>query len=122
MYTFTEDAPLRRNQARSRGGSNSKQTALRLATVVCLVLLAFLAVVQVMHVHAADSDSDHCTLCVAMHSVVPLVIMLVTVVLVRIATPAPRFLEVRAIARYWHPTLFIRPPPASCLRIFRSHS
>lgn len=114
MYTFTEDVPLRRNQAGSRGGSNSKQTALRLATVVCLVLLAFLAVVQVMHVHASDSDADHCTLCVAMHSVVPLVIMLITVVLVRIGSPAPVFLEVCAITRYWPSTLFIRPPPIGC--------
>jgi hypothetical protein len=82
--------------------------------VVCLVLLAFLAVIQVTHVHASDSDADHCTLCIAMHSVVPLVIMLVSVVLVRIGTPAPALLEVRAIARYWYPTLFIRPPPAGC--------
>jgi hypothetical protein len=85
---------------------------LKAATVVCLVLLALLAVIQVTHVHASDADADHCTLCVVMHSVVPLVIMLVTVVLVRIETPALLFLEVRAIARYWHPTLFIRPPPA----------
>jgi hypothetical protein len=84
------------------------------ATVLCLVLLAFLAVAQVMHVHASASDADHCTLCVAMHSVVPLVIMLVTVVLVRIGTPALALLEVRVIVRYWHPTLFIRPPPAGC--------
>jgi hypothetical protein len=82
--------------------------------VVCLVLLAFLVVIQVTHVHASDTDADRCTLCVAMHSVVPLVIMLVTVVLVKIGTPAPALLEVRAISRYWHPTLSIRPPPAGC--------
>jgi hypothetical protein len=114
VYTFTEDAPLRRNQAGLRSGSHSKQSALKVATVVCLVLLAFLAVAQVMHVHASGSDADHCTLCVAMHSVVPLVIMLITVVLVRIEVLALGLLEVRPITRYFYPTLFIRPPPAAC--------
>jgi p-aminobenzoyl-glutamate transporter AbgT len=113
MYTLTEDAELRRNQGGSRSGSHSKQIALRVAAVVCLILLALLAVVQVMHVHASDSDADHCSLCVAMHSVVPIVIMLVMIVLVRVGSSAPVFLEVRAITRYWHPTLFIRPPPAA---------
>ena len=60
---------------------------------MCLVLLAFLAVAQVMHVHASDSDADHCTLCLAMHSVVPLVIMLITVVLVRIEVLRRVFLK-----------------------------
>lgn len=85
-----------------------------MATVVCLVLLALLAVVQVMHVHASVSDADHCTLCVAMHSVVPIVIMLITVVLIKIYVLAPGLREVRVIARYWPPSLFTRPPPAGC--------
>ena len=85
-----------------------------MATVVCLVLLAFLAVAQVMHIHASDSDADHCTLCVAMHSVVPIVIMLIAVVLVRIETVAPALPEIHAIVRFWHSTLFTRPPPISC--------
>lgn len=81
---------------------------------MCLLLLAFLAVAQVMHVHASESDADHCMLCLAMHSVVPIVIMLITVVLVRIEVLKPGLLEVRAITRYWHPNLFVRPPPAGC--------
>lgn len=85
-----------------------------MATVVCLVLIALLAVVQVMHVHASANDADHCTLCVAMHSVVPIAIMLITIVLIKIDVLAPGLLEVRVIARYWHPTLFTRPPPAGC--------
>lgn len=111
MYYFPEDASLRRIQADSLTNPHSKRSALKVATVVCLILLALLAVIQVTHVHASASDADHCTLCVVMHSVVPLVVMLVTVVLVRIGTPAPAFVEVRAITKYWHPTLFIRPPP-----------
>lgn len=114
MYTFSEDATLRRNQAGLRSGSHSKQSALRVATIVCLVLLAFLAVAQVMHVHESASDADHCSLCVAMHSVVPIVIMLIAVVLVRIETVAPALPDIHAIIRYWHPTLFTRPPPAAC--------
>lgn len=103
---------MRSTQAGLRSGSHSKQSALRVAAVLCLILVALLAVIQVIHVHASDSDADHCTLCVAMHSVVPIVIMLITVVLVRIEVLAPGLLEVRAITRYWHPTLFTRPPPA----------
>ena len=114
MYYFLEDSLLIGIQTGLRTGPYSKRSALRVATVVCLVLLALLAVIQVTHVHASDSDADHCTLCVVMHSVVPLVVMLVTVVLARIGTPAPELLEVRAVVRYWHPTLFTRPPPAGC--------
>ena len=90
----------------------TKLNALRVTTVVCLILLALLAVIQVTHVHASDNDADHCTLCIVLHSVVPLAIMLVTVVRVRIETPTPVFVEVRAITKSWHPTLFNRPPPA----------
>jgi hypothetical protein len=114
VYTFAKDATLRKGQADLRSGSHSKQSALRVVTVVCLVLLALLAVVQVMHVHASASDADRCTLCLAMHSVVPLVIMLITIVLVRIQTIGPALLEIRAIIRYWHSILFTRPPPISC--------
>jgi hypothetical protein len=34
------------------------------------------------------------------------------VVLVRIEVLAPSLLDTRAMPRYWHPTLFTRPPPA----------
>ena len=105
---------MRRDRAGLRISSRSKQRALKVATVVCLLLLALLAVAQVMHVHASASDADHCTLCVAMHSVVPLAIMLITGILVRIEVLTPGLFEGRAITRYWHPTLFIRPPPAGC--------
>ena len=114
MYYVPEDASLTGLRARFRTNRHPKPNALRVATVVCLVLLALLAVIQVAHVHASDSDADHCTICVVMHSVVPIVVMLVMVVLVRIETSAPVILEVRAITRYWHPTLFTRAPPAGC--------
>lgn len=91
-----------------------KHAAFRVAVVVCLVLVALLAVIQVTHVHSVDGDSDHCPLCVAMHSLVPLVVMVAAVVLVRIGAASPVSLETRAIIRYWHPTLFTRPPPIAC--------
>lgn len=81
---------------------------------MCLILLALLTVAQVTHVHASDNDADHCTLCVAMHSVVPIVVMLVAVILVRIGITAPVPLDVRIITRCWYPSLFIRPPPVCC--------
>jgi len=102
---------LRGIQAGLRTSSPARQSALKVAAVVCLVLLVLLAVIQVMHVHASESDADHCPLCVALHSVAPFVIMLIAVVLLRIGIPTPEISEFRAITRYWHPTLFTRPPP-----------
>jgi hypothetical protein len=84
------------------------------AVVVCLVLIALLAMAQITHVHAVDGDADHCPLCIAMHSVVPFVALVVAVVLVRISSTAPPLREISAIVRYWHPALFVRPPLAAC--------
>ena len=89
-------------------------STLGLAAIVCLIVLVLLAVAQVTHVHPVGNDADHCPLCVAMHSVVPFVVMIAGVVLVRIGTATPVMRETRTIIRYWHPTLFILPPPASC--------
>ena len=83
-------------------------------TAVCLVLLALLAVAQVVHAHPVQSDADNCPVCVAMHSVVPFVVMVAAPVLVRIETIAPVPLAVNKIILYWYPTLFTRPPPTSC--------
>ena len=89
------------------------RTYLGVATVLCLVLLALLAVVQVAHVHPIGTDAEHCPLCIVIHSVVPLLVMVTALLLVKIGTAAPVPLEVRTVVRYWHPTLFTRPPPAS---------
>jgi hypothetical protein len=77
-------------------------------------LLALLAVAQVTHVHAVGSDADHCQLCIAMHSIVPFVLFVAGALLVRMGTTELTPPEVRTICRYWHPTLFNRPPPAGC--------
>jgi hypothetical protein len=78
--------------------------------LVCLALLALLAVVQVAHVHAATSDADHCPLCIVMHTAAPIAAAAAVILLVPFADAAP-LLEVRPLTRHWHPTLFIRPPP-----------
>ena len=81
--------------------------------MLCLVLLALLAVVQVAHLHANSSDADHCTLCVVMHSAAPVAVASAAVVLVQMNNAAPVF-EARAVVRHWHPKLFTRPPPSGC--------
>ena len=80
------------------------------ATVVCLLLLALLAVVQIAQVHPLESDSDHCPLCIVMHAVAPVAVTAAAIILVQVGTPAP-ILETRAVIRHWNPTLFTRPPP-----------
>jgi len=83
------------------------------ATVVCLLLVALFAVVQVAHVHPLETDADHCTLCIVMHSAAPVAVAGAIVVLVQIETRTLVY-EPRTITRYWHPQLFTRPPPAGC--------
>jgi hydrogenase/urease accessory protein HupE len=90
----------------------SKPRAFAVATIVCLVLLALLAVVQVAHAHPNDSDADHCPLCIVMHTAAPITVAAAVIIMVQIGTPAP-VLETRAIVRHWHPTLFTRPPPVT---------
>lgn len=100
-------------QPDSRSGRRWKPRAFGAAALLCLALLAMVAVVQVAHIHALESDAGHCSLCIAMHSAAPVAIAAAIVVLVRIGSPAP-IVEARAVVRYWHPKLFTRPPPAGC--------
>lgn len=90
-----------------------KPRAFGAAALLCLALLAFLAVVQVVHLHPLDKDADHCSLCIAMHSAAPAAVIAAVVVLVSFESSAP-IVEARAVLRYWHPKLFTRPPPAGC--------
>lgn len=90
-----------------------KPNALQLVTVVCLVLLALLAVVQVTHTHRVDSDADHCQLCVVMHSAAPAAVVAAAVALVSFGAPAP-LVEERVAVLHRHPKLFTRPPPSGC--------
>jgi hypothetical protein len=82
-------------------------------TVLCLILLALLAVVQVAHFHSNETVADHCPLCISMHSIVPVAVAAAAVVLVQVGASTP-VLEERAVVRNWSPKLFTRPPPAGC--------
>lgn len=84
--------------------------ALPIATLVCLILLALLAVIQVTHLHTSDRDADHCPLCIVMHSAAPVTVAAIVVVIVQLGVlTAP--VEARVAVRYWNPKLFTRPPP-----------
>ncbi len=81
--------------------------------MVCLVLLATLAVAQVTHLHSNDTDADHCQLCIVMHTVVPVSAAAAVVVIVQLGASTPQ-VEPIVVARQRQIRLFIRPPPASC--------
>lgn len=81
--------------------------------VLCLVLLAMLAVAQVAHVHADQTDADHCQLCIVMHTVVPVAVAAAVIVIVQLGASAPQADPV-LIAHQRQIRLFIRPPPV-CL-------
>ncbi|HET6207136.1 MAG TPA: hypothetical protein VFD98_10015 [Terracidiphilus sp.] len=83
-----------------------------MATVVCVVLLALLAVVQVAHFHSLATDADHCPLCIVMHTVAPVSVAAAAILLVQVGNPLP-IVAARAASRPWSPTLFTRPPPSS---------
>ncbi len=87
--------------------------ALRVVTILCLVLLALLTVAQVAHVHPDAGAADHCPLCISMHSAAPVEAAAAAVLLVQVGIPV-QMAEKRAAIRNWNPKLFTRPPPAGC--------
>lgn len=82
--------------------------------VVCLVLAALLAVMQVPHLHKNPANTDHCPLCVVMHTAAPAAPQAVAVVVVRLGISTIEA-KPKSIVRYWHPQLFTRPPPPALL-------
>jgi hypothetical protein len=92
------------------GGKGQRPQSARPLLVVCLVLVALLAVMQIPHLHQTPSDAEHCALCVVMHSAAPVAVAAVAIVLVQLGISIP-IVKARAIVRYWHPQLFTRPPP-----------
>jgi hypothetical protein len=96
-----------------RGKHPGRQSFLPVVAVLCVALLAFLAVAQVAHVHSSGADADHCQLCIAMHTAVPVAAAVTAIVLVQLGASAPAA-EPILIARQRYSRLFIRPPPISC--------
>ncbi len=114
VYYLVQDVTLTAILTPIQSDRSPKSSALQLAIVVCLVLLILLGLFHAVDAHPATRDADRCPLCIMMHSVAPFVVSTATVILIRIGTTVPKLLEVRTIVRYWHPTLFTRPPPAGC--------
>ncbi|HEY1256057.1 MAG TPA: hypothetical protein VGF01_14880 [Terracidiphilus sp.] len=96
-----------------RKSSRRKPRTFGAAALLCLALLVLLVTVQVAHNHVTESDADHCSLCIALHSAAPIAVMAVLVVMIRMGATA-QFAEVRPAFRHWNPKLFTRPPPAGC--------
>ena len=98
-------------QKRSRNDCRQASTLFAAVALLCLVLLALLTFVQVIHTHAVNSDADHCPLCIVMHTAAPVTSAAALVALVQVAMAAP-VLEEGRLCRHWQAKLFIRPPPA----------
>lgn len=90
-----------------------KLSTLQTIIVVCLAVLMLFALVHVAVGHPTATAADNCPLCAVMHSLAPVVVMAIAMVLMRVEAPAPDCFEVRATIWHWHPTLFNRPPPAA---------
>jgi len=101
---------LSASEANSRTRRRAGFNAVPAVTLVCLILLTLLAVAQVAHLHATDSDADHCPICIMMHSAAPVAIAAAVVVLVQVGIQAQPA-EERTAVRHWHPKLYTRPPP-----------
>lgn len=111
-HCFAQENSLAASPAHLRIDRRLQLNRLRLAFGMCLVLLLLMAVAHATIGHPAVGDADHCSLCVAAHSLVPIGLLAVAEVLIRFQTHAPEIMEERAVFRYWHPALFTRPPPA----------
>ena len=86
---------------------------MRPIVVLCLAILALLVVVQVAHFHASETITDHCPLCVSMHSAAPVAATAAAIALVQIGVSTPTS-QTQTVVRYWSPKLFTRPPPSGC--------
>jgi len=93
--------------------SRTRSTSWPALAVMCLVLLALLAVVQLPHLHANQSAADQCPLCIVLHSTVPAAIAAPTIVLVPVGAPTPQ-VEPAPVVLAGQIRLFIRPPPVGC--------
>ena len=96
-----------------RGNHRGRSRFLPVAAVVCLALMALIAVAQVAHLHPNQTDADHCPLCIVMHSAAPTAAAAAVIVIVQLGASAP-LAEPIAVARQPQTRLFIRPPPVSC--------
>ena len=112
-YYLAQENSLAANwAAHHRNDRRLQYGPLRLALGMCMILLLLMAVAHAAIGHPVAGDADHCPLCVAAHSLVPIGLLAIVHILIRLQGPSPELMEERALARYWHPALFTRPPPA----------
>lgn len=91
---------------------SGKSSALRVMALVCVVLLCFLAAVQVAHIHSSQTLADHCPICVTIHSAAPLAAAVVAaILLVQLGRPTREPEFHRTLLRQGI-RLCTRPPPA----------
>jgi len=100
---FGSNADLRRADGRNLW-------VVRASSLLCLLLLTLVTFVQVVHVHPANTDADHCPICVVMHSAAPVAAVAAAIVFVRALAPVP-VPVFHSVVRHWHCSLFNRPPP-----------
>jgi hypothetical protein len=100
---FSSTSDLRRADGRN-------PWVVRASSLLCLLLLTLVTFVQVGHVHPANTDADHCPICVVMHSAAPVAAVAAVIVFARSSSPVLVPVE-HVVVRRWHYTLFNRPPP-----------
>ena len=99
----------RRNESSARNPSVARATSI--SSLICLLLLFLVTFVQVVHVHPAAADADHCPICVVMHSAAPVAVVAAAIVFVRSVSSVP-VPVLHSVVRPWHCSLFNRPPPS----------
>jgi hypothetical protein len=104
-------------EAKSSWRKSLRPRAVSAAALLCLALLTFLVLVQVVHLHPLDSKfdsrADQCLLCAVLHSASPAAVAAAVILVASFAAPAP-FAESRTPVRLRYSRLFIRPPPSCC--------
>jgi len=95
----------------TQSGSNRRPLGVaRWTVLVCLLVLAVFATIQVTHVHVNEADPSHCTLCMVQQTAAPVAAMAMAIVMVALGASAP-IAEPVAVVRYRRERIFIRPPP-----------
>ena len=105
---------------------------MRVLAVVCVLFVGFAGSVEVVHIHGqwlphqdvqvgapADASQlpggeEHCPLCAAMHSTLPVAIRLEPVRLVLVECKLVQVVD-RTPETVWHFAMFSRPPPVETL-------
>ena len=98
----------------SASTSRRSQTLRYLVAMLCVVLILFVGVAQVLHTHAADEAANaSCSLCAVAHvSVLPGPV-LATPVATEAIVPVAEAEPVSAPQRFFSFSLYVRPPPVS---------